>query len=134
MRRILSLTAVTLGVGVMLLAEVMPASADSRGRSICGVPPSENVVITWQNRAGYWFCCGPVQCTLAGDKTEEESIDYCENETPDPQWSWTRNREGRLQYVCEIPVETGGRSTTGNFYRLYTDREGSDSDPRRIIP
>lgn len=135
MRRILSLAAVTLGVGVTLSAWVMPARADMRGKYVCEVPPNENVVITWQNRrTGYWFCCGPVQCTQAGDKDEDKAIGYCENETPDPQWNWTRDREGRLQYVCEVPVEIGGRSTTGNFYRLHTDREGADSDPRRVIP
>lgn len=126
MRRILSLAAVTLGAGVMLLAEVIPASADMRGRSICRVPPSENVVISWQNRAGYWFCCGPVQCTQAGERDEEKAIGYCENETGPYQW-----QKGRLQYVCEVSVETGRR---GNFYRLHTTRERYELDPRRIIP
>ena len=132
MRRILSLAAVTLGVGVMLLAEVMPASADMRGRPICRVPPSEAVVITWQNRAGRWFCCGPVQCTLTGEKDEEESIGYCENKTS------TRFRsepEGRLQYVCEVPVRRRGweRSVPAHFYRLHADQESWDVDPRQFI-
>ena len=121
---------VTLGVGVTLSVWAMPASADMRGKYVCEVPPNENVVISWQNRrTGRWFCCGPVQCIQVGEKDEESAIDYCESETGPYSW-----QKGRLQYVCEVPVERGGRSTTGNFYRLHTDREGGDSDPRRVIP
>lgn len=33
------------------------------------------LVLTWQNSAGYWFACGPVQCIQGGEKTEKEAMD-----------------------------------------------------------
>jgi len=33
-------------------------------------------VLTWKNKAGYWFACGPVQCTSAGNKTEKEALGF----------------------------------------------------------
>lgn len=36
---------------------------------------NRGVVLTWQNQAGYWFACGPVQCIQAGEKSEDVAID-----------------------------------------------------------
>jgi hypothetical protein len=34
------------------------------------------LVLTWQNKAGYWFACGPVQCLQMGEASEEKALDY----------------------------------------------------------
>jgi len=40
----------------------------------------EGTVLTWQNSAGFWFACGPVQCIQAGEKTEQKAMSYVLNE------------------------------------------------------
>jgi len=35
-----------------------------------------NIALTWQNKAGKWFACGPVQCIWAGEDTEDEALRY----------------------------------------------------------
>ena len=34
------------------------------------------VALTWQNKVGIWFACGPVQCTQAGDDTEKAALNF----------------------------------------------------------
>ena len=51
-------------VAFVSLAEVR-ADQEARG-----------LVLTWQNKHGFWFACGPVQCIQAGEKTEEKAMDY----------------------------------------------------------
>lgn len=34
------------------------------------------VALTWQNKAGKWFACGPVQCIQAGEETEQQALDF----------------------------------------------------------
>ncbi len=36
----------------------------------------QGVALTWQNKAGYWFACGPIQCIYAGEKSEEKALNY----------------------------------------------------------
>lgn len=36
---------------------------------------NRGLVLTWQNQAGYWFACGPVQCIQGGEETEGEAMD-----------------------------------------------------------
>jgi hypothetical protein len=35
-----------------------------------------NIALTWQNKAGKWFACGPVQCVWAGEDSEDEALNY----------------------------------------------------------
>ncbi len=34
------------------------------------------LLFTYQNDAGWWFGCGPTQCTYSGDRTEEKAKNY----------------------------------------------------------
>ena len=33
----------------------------------------QGVLLTWQTSSGWWFACGPVQCT-SGERTEDDAI------------------------------------------------------------
>ena len=35
-----------------------------------------NVVLTWHNKAGKWFACGPVQCIQVAEDTEQQALNY----------------------------------------------------------
>ncbi|WP_287605071.1 hypothetical protein [Thiothrix sp.] len=38
------------------------------------------LVLTWKNKAGYWFACGPVQCLATGYDSEREAINLVHND------------------------------------------------------
>lgn len=38
-----------------------------------------NIALTWQNKAGKWFACGPIQCIWAGSDSEKEALNYVIN-------------------------------------------------------
>lgn len=46
----------------------------------------KGLALSWQNEAGYWFACGPVQCTQAGSETEKQALDYVINEKRHEYW------------------------------------------------
>lgn len=36
---------------------------------------SKVMAIAWQSKHGGWFACGPVQCTMVSEKTEDDALD-----------------------------------------------------------
>lgn len=40
----------------------------------------DGLALSWQNSKGWWFACGPVQCTSVGVRTEEKALDYVTND------------------------------------------------------
>ena len=43
-------------------------------------PKLRGLVLTWKNKSGMWFACGPVQCIQVGEKTESKAMGYVYNE------------------------------------------------------
>ena len=42
------------------------------------------LAFTWQNKHGYWFACGPVQCLLTGYGSEEEAFGLVQHDRHGP--------------------------------------------------
>ena len=40
----------------------------------------QGLALTWKNKYGKWFACGPVQCTWSSNETEEKALSYVVNE------------------------------------------------------
>ncbi|WP_417658188.1 hypothetical protein [Pseudidiomarina sp.] len=81
------------------------------GSAIAG----NGVVITWQNSSGYWFACGPVQCSSSGSRSEEEAMSYVIHE--DKHGVSFRNKSGRCYLYDASNVESYENSAE-KVYRL----------------
>lgn len=69
--------------GIILIASLLLVTASAliatRAEAIGAyVVPNrdEAIVISWQNRAGFWWAIGPTQKLWAGEKTERDAVDY----------------------------------------------------------
>jgi len=72
------------------------------------------LVVSYQNDAGYWFAGGPTQWIQAGEKTEEEALDYVYNDKKDS-----------LRYL--------GRHGKFRVYSLDRDLYSYDTDVRKKL-
>ena len=41
---------------------------------------ADGLALTWKNKYGKWFACGPVQCTWTANETESEALEYVIND------------------------------------------------------
>ena len=110
-----------------LLVAASTSNADYTGRSVCGVPPTENALFAWKSKHGKWFACGPIQCTWTAADTEDQAMNYVYNDDPD-------YGDGSPVYVCDVTIKSSGTTGQARFYRLGTEREGGDySWAERIV-
>ena len=116
----LILSAVLLTLCVIVLVTPRDVSADRRGEVVCGsIPPKEAIAFTFQERGRTWYACGPIQCILAGSRTEKEALEYVYNE-----------REGTPRYVCRGTAIQFRKRHTVTIYRLGHDLGPADYDVR----
>lgn len=78
--------------------------------------PNKPLVYLYQNKAGFWFGCGPSQCLLSGWDTYPEAFEHV---VP------ARLEEGDWQRLG-----TSGRCT---FYQGEGELESYDRQPERIM-
>lgn len=69
---------------------------------------SRPLAFTYHNKANYWFGCGPLQCTYAGEKSEDAAFDYL-----------VTSRNGRFRFIerwgrCNV-YEGNGRVDSGDY-------------------
>ncbi len=97
------------------------------GEGVGGIPPDEAISLTWQNSAGRWFACGPIQCTSVSsrEETEEGVLDLVYN----PPY-------GEPEQIIYVGTGTAERSDVLINVRIY--RHGYtlnsyDNDRRRLL-
>ena len=73
--------------------------------------PDKPLAFTWQNKHGGWFACGPTQCTLVSDKTEEKAFDYATAEWNGP-WEFVGNHGRCKVYIGSGDIGGGQNSST----------------------
>ena len=138
-------------LAVLALAVVANAGygqTDRRGESICGEPPTENIAVTWvwnDGNRNRWSASGPVQELWTNYTSEEEVLEKVTTRfdiAPEYATTW-RDGGGTARTIpdtsgyCRRYEYTGSES--GRHYRVYvyrlgTEREGGDYDPRREMP
>ena len=118
----------TLVVGVIFTGSGELATADMRGRVVCGLPADEAVLLTWQGANGFWSIRTPAGGRLGAFSTERAAL---------------RGWEEAASLVCEVTIVVNLRDLRGRLYRLDRKmrqyRETADgvyegeNDPRLLI-
>lgn len=75
---------------------------------IASVYAEDGIALTWQNKAGYWFGCGPIQCTQVGYKTEKEILDLVVSDNA-KSYSY-KGRYGRCNKYTAYDIPSWARS------------------------
>jgi hypothetical protein len=101
-------------IATITLASILLTSLSTTAYSF-NYSDDEPMIFTYQNKAGYWFGCGPVQCINGyGDKIEEETMDLMAH---DDHGSWSRiGFNGR----CKVYSGSG-------------DLNSYDNQPKKLI-
>ena len=137
------------GLALALIGNSAYSQTDRRGESICGERSTENIAVTWvwkNEHRQFWSGSGPVQVLWTTYRGEEEVLDKLvipSDVAPRYATTW-RNSIGTpqtipnpttpcLRYSYES-TRNPGRVYTVFVYRLGTERESGDDDPRRHMP
>ncbi|ELH7496560.1 hypothetical protein LZU85_20465 [Vibrio sp. IRLE0018] len=75
-----------------------------------GALAKDGLVLTWKTSNGNWKACGPVQCTSAQSKTEEEALDLVTHDKHKPTYQHTRF--GKCWVYSVINVESYENSSS----------------------
>lgn len=81
------------------------------------------LAFTYKNKRGNWFGCGPTQCLLASEKTEERAFDLIDGYRNGP-WKLI-GRYGRCKvYQGDGPLDGSDNSPEWVVQRLTEKRNG----------